>query len=52
VEFVIKWFTKDTLPLTTQALTVSKDGYSISMGTHTWAGKLPDKKIFYTIKFN
>ena len=51
VEFVIKWATKNGVPLTTQALTVYKDGYSISMGTHTWAGKLPDKKILYSITF-
>jgi len=51
MEFVIKWATKNGVPLTTQALTVYQDGYSISMGTHTWAGKLPDKKILYAIKF-
>jgi hypothetical protein len=51
VEFVIKWATKNGVPLTTQALTVYKDGYSISMGTHTWAGKLPDKKTLYSITF-
>jgi hypothetical protein len=51
VEFVVKWATKNDLPLTTQALAVYKGGYSIAMGTHTWAGKLPDKKILYTIKF-
>ncbi|MBW2093064.1 MAG: hypothetical protein JRI34_13190, partial [Deltaproteobacteria bacterium] len=50
-EFVIKWFTKDNVALTTQALTVYKDGYSIAMGTHTWQGNLPDKKILHTIKF-
>ena len=51
VEFVIKWATKNDVPLTTQALTVYQAGYSIAMGTHTWAGKLPDKKILYTLKF-
>jgi glyoxylase-like metal-dependent hydrolase (beta-lactamase superfamily II) len=51
VEFVIKWATKNGVPLTTQALTVYKGGYSISMGTHTWAGNLPDKKILYSITF-
>jgi glyoxylase-like metal-dependent hydrolase (beta-lactamase superfamily II) len=51
VEFLIRWATKNGVPLTTQALTVYKDGYSIAMGTHTWAGKLPDKKILYSITF-
>ncbi|MBW2061204.1 MAG: hypothetical protein JRI95_06520 [Deltaproteobacteria bacterium] len=52
VEFVITWVTKANVALTTRALTVYNEGYSISMGTHTWAGNSPDKKIFYTIKFN
>jgi len=51
VEFVVKWATKGGMPLTTQALTVYKNGYSISMGTHTWSGELPDKKILYSIEF-
>ena len=51
LEFTVKWATKGGVPLTTQALTVYKDGYSIYMGTHTLSGKLPDKQIFYSIEF-
>ncbi|MBW2054047.1 MAG: hypothetical protein JRI85_17750 [Deltaproteobacteria bacterium] len=50
-EFVIEWTTKGGTSLTTQGLAVYKNGYSISMGLHTWAGKLPDRKILHSIKF-
>jgi hypothetical protein len=50
-EFVINWATKQGVPLTTQGLTVYRDGYAISLGFHTWAGKLPDKNILQAITF-
>jgi hypothetical protein len=51
VEFVIEWFTKGDVALTTQALTVYKDGYSIAIGTHTWDKNMPDREILYGFNF-
>ena len=50
-KFIIKWSTKQGVPLTTQGLTVYREGYAIAMGSHTWAGKMPDKNILQAIKF-
>ena len=50
VDFVIKWVTKENASLTTQALTVYKDGYSVTVATHTWEVQLPDRSFFYTLK--
>ena len=51
VEYLVDWFTKNGVALKTQVLTIYKDDYSISMGSLIWAGNLPDKQIFYSIKF-
>jgi hypothetical protein len=52
VEVFVKWVTKKNASLTTQALIASDDGYSVTIATHTWEVKLPDKKFFYTLKFD
>ena len=50
-EFLIKWITKDNVKLTTQGMTVFFNGYSVAIGTHTWQGELPSRKIHRSIKF-
>ena len=51
VEFLVKWVTKQNAVQTTQALTACDDGHSVTVATHTWEVGLPDKRFFYTLKF-
>jgi hypothetical protein len=51
VEFLVKWVTKQNAVQTTQALTACDDGHSVTVATHTWEVGLPDKRFFFTLKF-
>ena len=52
VEVLAKWVTKGNLSQTTQALIVHRAGHTITIGTHTEQGRLPDKGFFYTLNFD
>ncbi len=51
VEFLATWVTKQNAEQTTQALTASKDGHSVTVATHTWEVGLPAKHFFLSLKF-
>jgi len=51
MEFLVKWVTKQNAVQTTQALTACDDGHSVTVATHTWEVGLPDKRFFFTLKF-
>lgn len=51
VEFLVTWVTKQNAEQTTQALTASRNGRSVTIATHTWEVGLPDKRFFFTLKF-
>ena len=51
VEFVATWVTRQNAKQTTQALAACKDDHSVIIATHTWEVGLPDKRFFYTLKF-
>lgn len=51
VEFVATWVTRQNARQTTQALTACKDGHAVTIATHTWEVGLPDKRFFFTLKF-
>jgi len=51
VEVLIKWRTRSNLSQTTQAQIVHKDGYVVTIGTHTEQGQLPNRDFFKTLSF-
>jgi hypothetical protein len=51
VELTAKWINDKNSASNTQGLIVHKDGYAITIATHTWEVKPPDKRFFYTLKF-